>query len=367
MLTLDAHLDLAMNALEWNRDLTRPIEEIRRREQGQTDKPDRQQGVVCLPEMRRGHVGLCVATQIARYVKPTSRLPGWHSPAQAWAQTQGQLGWYRAMEEAGEMVQIRDVAGLKAHVNLWRALVAPAPKNVPPDPHDRPPPIGYILSLEGADSLVSLAHLERAFGQGLRAVGPAHYGPGTYAQGTDAAGGIGLRGRELLAEMQRLGVILDATHLCDESFWEAVDVFQGPVWASHSNCRTLVPHHRQLNDEQIRYLVGRGSVIGAVLDGWMLVPGWIRRQTTPVSAGLKLDRLIDHIDRVCQIAGDARHVGLGSDLDGGFGREQTPQDLNTIADLSRLPELLRGRGYREEQVEQIMHGNFLRFLEEAWQ
>jgi membrane dipeptidase len=367
MLILDAHLDLAMNALEWNRDLTQPIEEIRRREQGQSDKSDREKGVVCLPEMRRGGVGLCVATQIARYVKPANRLPGWHSPAQAWAQTQGQLAWYRAMEEAGEMVQIRDATGLRAHVGLWEGCVAPKPKSDPPDPGARPPPIGYILSLEGADSLVSLAHLERAFDHGLRAVGPAHYGPGTYAQGTDASGGISQRGRELLAEMQRLGVILDVTHLCDESFWEAVDLFQGPVWASHSNCRALVPHHRQLSDDQIKYLVSRGSVIGAVLDGWMLVPGWIRRQTTPASVGLKLERLIDHIDRVCQIAGDARHAGLGSDLDGGFGQEQAPRDLQTIADLSSLPELLRGRGYREEHVAQILHGNFLRFLQDAWQ
>src|SRR4051812_507466 len=118
MLIFDAHLDLAMNALEWNRDLTRPINEIREREKGMVDKPDRGRGTVCLPEMRKGRIGLCVATQIARYVKPTHPLPGWHSPAQAWAQTQGQLAWYRAMEEAGQMLQIRDAATLKRHAEL---------------------------------------------------------------------------------------------------------------------------------------------------------------------------------------------------------------------------------------------------------
>ena len=121
MLIFDAHLDLAMNALEWNRDLSRPIEEIRRREHAMTDKPDRGRGTVCLPEMRRGRVGLCVATQIARHVKPSNRLPGWHSPEQAWAQTQGQISWYRAMEERGEMVSIKDAAGLEKHLELWRA------------------------------------------------------------------------------------------------------------------------------------------------------------------------------------------------------------------------------------------------------
>src|SRR5712671_4759575 len=142
MQILDAHLDLSMNALEWNRDLTRPIEEIRLRERGLTDKKDRGKGTVCFPEMRRGGIGLCVATQIARYVKPPNPLPGWHSPEQAWAQTQGQLAWYRAMEEAGEMVQIQDSSSLDEHLKRWQNPPAAAP-------------IGYILSLEGADSILT--------------------------------------------------------------------------------------------------------------------------------------------------------------------------------------------------------------------
>jgi membrane dipeptidase len=373
MFLFDAHLDLAMNAMEWNRDLTQSIQELRKREEGLTDKPDRGRGTVCFSEMRRGGIGLCVATQIARYVKPKNPLRGWHSPVQAWAQTQGQLGWYRAMEEAGELVQIRNSKVLEVHVQLWNAWldsknVASAPGMMPGSAvgGEKDPPIGYILSLEGADSLVTLQHLERAYAQGLRVVGPAHYGPGTYAQGTDATGGIGSRGRELLREMDRLGLILDVSHLCDESFWEALDVFQGPLWASHSNCRAIVPHNRQLSDEQIKCVIERGGVIGAVLDGWMLVPGWVRHKTTPESAGLKLERLIEQIDHVCQIAGNAQHSGIGSDLDGGFGREQTPTDLDTIADLARLEELLKTRGYSQKDVEGVLHGNFIRILSHAW-
>lgn len=354
MLIFDAHLDLAMNALEWNRDLTRAIDEIRQRETGLTDKPDRGNGTVSFPEMRRGGIGLCVATQIARFVKPGNSLPGWHSPEQAWAQTQGQLAWYRAMEEAGQMVQINDAAKLERHLKLWQ--------NNPPSNA----PIGYILSLEGADSIVTLKHLERSYAQGLRALGPAHYGPGTYAQGTDATGGLGQRGRELLKEMERLGVILDVTHLCDESFWEALEYSQGHIWASHSNCRALVPHNRQFSDEEIKALIQRGAVIGGALDAWMMVPGWVRGKTTPQAVSLKLERLIDHVDHVCQLAGNARHCGIGSDLDGAFGREQTPADLKTIADLSGLPAMFSARGYAEEDVLRIMHGNFIRFLNEAW-
>ncbi len=354
MLIFDAHLDLSMNALEWNRDLTRAISEIREREQGMTDKKDRGKGTVSFPEMRRGDIGLCVATQIARYVKPDNSLPGWHSPEQAWAQTQGQLTWYRAMEERGQMVQIKDSATLEKHQALW--------KNNPA----QSAPIGYVLSLEGADSILTMGHLERSYAQGLRALGPAHYGPGTYAQGTDATGGLGGKGRELLAEMERLGIILDVTHLCDESFWDALHHFHGRLWASHSNCRALVPHHRQFTDEQIKALIERGAVIGAVLDAWMMVPGWIKGKTTPEEAGLKLESIMDHIDHICQLAGNARHIGIGSDLDGAFGREQTPADLDTIADLARLPGMLAARGYSQTDVEQIMHQNFIRFLGETW-
>ena len=353
MLILDAHLDLSMNALEWNRDLTRSIEEIRARERGQTDKPDRGNNTVSLGEMRRGRVGICVATLIARYVKPGNPLPGNHSPEIAWAQTQGQLAWYRAMEEAGQMRQIRDLAGLKKHVQLW--------EHPPTDA-----PIGYVLSLEGADSILTPGHLARAYEQGLRAIGPAHYGPGTYAQGTHVTGGLGPRGRELLAEMDRLGMILDATHLCDESFWEALDHFHGPVWASHNNCRALVSDTRQFTDEQIKALIARGAVIGGALDAWMMVPNWVRGKTKPAEAGVTLRHLVDHIDHVCQLAGSARHSGIGTDLDGGFGREQCPTDLETIADLTRVPALLSERGYSPADIAQIMHGNWIRFLEHAW-
>jgi membrane dipeptidase len=372
MLVFDAHLDLAMNAMEWNRDLTQPIAAIRQREAGLNDKPDRGRGTVCFPEMRRGGVGICVATRIARYVKPANRLSGWHSPAQAWAQTQGQFAWYRAMEELGELVKITEAAALQKHVRLWEEHLASAPLSAAAEAaNDRPAmpgklPIGYILSLEGADSLISLQHLQRAYGQGLRIVGPAHYGPGTYAQGTNATGGLSAAGKDLLREMDGLKMILDVTHLCDESFWEAIDLFHGPTWASHSNCRALVPHHRQLSDEQIKVLIERQTVIGVALDAWMLVPGWVRSKSTPESTNLKLERIIDHIDRISQIAGNARHCGIGSDLDGGFGREQTAADLNTIADLSMFPELLRTRGYHDDDISQILHGNFVGFLQKAW-
>ncbi|MFT3677124.1 MAG: membrane dipeptidase [Chitinophagaceae bacterium] len=355
MLIIDAHLDLSMNALEWNRDLRLPVADIRLRESGMTDKPDRRLGTVSLPALRAGNIGLVVATQIARYVAPDNPLPGWHSPEQAWAQTQGQLAWYRAMEAAGEMRQIADFSSLEEHLTLWNSTTDKSGL-----------PIGYILSLEGADSLVTLDHLHVAHTYGLRALGPAHYGPGRYANGTDATGQMGANGLALLREMEQLGIILDATHLCDDAFWQAMDHFNGPVWASHNNCRALVDHNRQFSDEQISALIQRGAVIGAPLDAWMMVPGWIRGKSTPEGTQCNLHIAIDHIDHICQLAGNSLHAGIGSDLDGGFGKEQCPYDLDTIADLNRVPELLKARGYSANDIENICYKNWLRFLKQSW-
>ena len=320
-----------------------------------TDKPDRGNATVSLPELRKGNVGLVVATQIARFVEPDNPLPGWHSPQQAWAHTQGQLAWYSAMEKQGELKQIRNWQELQAHLAYWNAGEDKSQKA-----------IGYILSLEGADSIVSLDYLETAYENGLRALGPAHYGPGRYAFGTDASLPLSQQGKDLLRKMEELGIILDATHLCDLAFWDALDHFQGPVWASHNNCRALVDHNRQFSDEMIKALIARGAVIGGVFDAWMLSPGWIRGESTPKERNVTLATLLDHLDHICQLAGNANHIGIGSDLDGAFGKEQCPLDLETIADLQKIPDLLRARGYSEEDVQKVMHGNWLRFLKKAW-
>jgi membrane dipeptidase len=355
MFIIDAHLDLSMNAMEWNRDLREPVQHINEREKGMTDKPDRGNAVVSLQELRKGNIGLVVATQIARYVATDNTLPGWHSPQQAWAQTQGQLAWYKTMEAEGQMTGIHSSETLEKHLALWNDGSDNAKK-----------PVGYILSLEGADSIIGISHLENAFQYGLRALGPAHYGPGRYANGTDSSGLMNNNGLELLRKMEELNIILDATHLCDDAFWQALDHFNGAVWASHNNCRALVNHNRQFSDEQIKLLVERGTVIGGAMDAWMMVPGWVRNQSNPLQMQCGLDKLIDHMDHICQIAGNALHIGIGSDLDGAFGKEQCPYDLETITDLQKIPSLLQKRGYSPEDINNVMHGNWLRFLRKVW-
>ncbi|WP_085536100.1 dipeptidase [Massilibacteroides vaginae] len=348
---VDAHLDLSMNALEWNRDLRLEVEEINRREAGMNDKPDRTNATTSFPELRKGNIGLVVATQIARYVSPESTLPGWNSPEQAWAQTQGQLAWYKAMEEEGEMVMIRNKAELEAHLALWNNRESKEKK-----------PIGYVLSIEGADSFITVGHLERAYNYGLRAVGPAHYREGRYANGTDSNGPLNQMGQDLLKEMDRLNMILDVTHLNDEAFWHALTIYQGPVWASHNNCRAFVDHNRQFSDEMINALIERNAVIGIALDAWMMVPGWVRGVSTPESTNCTMEIMADNIDHICQLSGNADHAAIGSDLDGAFGTEQCPYDLKTIRDVQKVFTLLEKRGYDDASLDKIANGNWVSFL-----
>jgi membrane dipeptidase len=348
MLIFDAHLDLAWNAIDWNRDLLLPVSAIRENER---DMPEKSRGknTVSFPELRRGKIAVCIATLLARHL-PFHRFTS--MPA-AYAAAQGQIAYYRALKQQGVIRLIKDWATLNAHVKAWHS-----------DEDNSTEPLGVILSMEGADPVLAPEQIDEWWQAGLRIIGLAHYGISTYAHGTGTEGGLMPQGPALLKAMQRVGMILDVTHLSDQCFDEALDIFGGSILASHHNCRALVPGQRQLTDEQIKRLVGRGSVIGTALDNWMLYPGWVRGESSPELVSFA--SAIDHIDRVCQLAGNAKHAALGTDLDGGFGKEQSPHDLDTIADLQMLPDLLRRRGYDKQAVADIMFGNWLRFFREAW-
>jgi membrane dipeptidase len=270
------------------------------------------------------------------------------SPSIAYAAAHGQLAYYRLLERQGHVRMLRTAGDLKAH---WRAGDGA--------------PLGIILSMEGTDPIVTPDQLREWWDMGLRAAGLTHYGVGRHGYGTAVDGPLSDEGVALLREFERLGMILDLTHLSDQSMAHALDVFGGRVLASHHNCRALVANDRQLSDDQIKQLVARDGVIGAALDAWMLSPGWVRGQTLPEAAGLTLDALADHIDHVCQLAGSARHAAIGSDLDGGYGFEQTPRDLKLYADLQKLGGILAGRGYADSDIDLIFHGNWLRFFGEA--
>jgi membrane dipeptidase len=225
-------------------------------------------------------------------------------------------------------------------------------------------PLGFVLAMEGADPIVEPSQVWSWWKDGLRVVSLSHYGLSAYAYGTSTEGGLTGPGRDLLREMESVGMVLDVTHLSEPAFWEALDCYGGPVLASHQNCRALVPGDRQFSDDQLRALIDRGGVLGVALDAWMLYPGWIKGETSPQV--VSLDAVAEQIDHICQVAGNPWHAAIGSDLDGGYGTEQCPYDLDTIADLQKIPQLLSQRGYGQDEVEAIMHGNWLRFFQESW-
>ena len=358
MLIIDAHLDLAWNALQWNRDLLLSVHTMRTLEAATVGK-GRGLGTVALPDMRRGRVALSFATVLARSTGRTVPHVDFGSPAQSYGVARGQLAYYRALELQGHARVIASSAALDEHWSAWQAWEA--------DQSQPAPPLGFVISMEGADPILDPANLESWWQAGLRLIGITHYGPGRYAGGTGTELGLTECGPALLDEMQRLGIILDLTHCSDQAFWQAIERFGGRVIASHNNSRALVHHQRQFDDDQLRALVARDGVIGAALDAWMLKPAWVpSERPNPNNPPVSLADVVDQIDYVCQLAGNSRHAALGTDLDGGFGLEQTPGDLDTIADLQKVPDLLRQRGYTPDDIDAIMHANWLRVLRAAW-
>ena len=349
-LIVDCHLDLAWNALGYKRDLTLPLAELNRAERGLADHAGRGLATTTLPEMRTGGVGVCLATLIARTPVGETAIHGnlldYPTPAAAAAVAAGQFAWYRALAEAGELALLASAGEVNAHAARWRG-------------GDRRR-VGIVLALEGSDPIISPEHVQRWYDAGLRVASLVHYGLGRYAGGTGTDGGVTPAGRALLAAFERTGVILDVTHLSDRAFFQALEHFAGPLLASHQNCRALVPGARQFTDDQLRLLLERGGIVAVACDAWMLHPGWVRGET---SADLvPMSTLADHVDHICQLAGHADQAAVGSDLDGGFGSNQTPRELTSIADLKLLAPILTERGYTGDQVAGVLADNALRFL-----
>ncbi|MEZ6106645.1 MAG: membrane dipeptidase [Pirellulaceae bacterium] len=351
---IDGHLDLAMNLVYYDRDITLPLAEMNRQESGLTDQKFRGRGTVSLPEMRRGGVGVCLATLLARSGPRHQRSAEYRradldfaSPEGAYACARAQLGFYDLMEERGELRRLRTSDDLRDHWRRWSQ----------DDNHDSTP-IGIILSVEGADPIPGPESLEQWVRWGVRAIGLSHYGPGRYAAGTGTEGGLTDLGKEMLAAMRALGVALDVTHLADEAMEQAFELYEGPIWASHHNCRSLVDWDRQLSDEQIKNLIARDGVIGLAFDAIMLLPGW--RRGISSCEELSIERAADHVDHIAQLAGTTRHCAIGTDLDGGYGWEQTPRELKSIVDVHRLEATFERRGYSAADIDGIFWGTWLR-------
>lgn len=337
---IDAHEDLAYNALELARDLTGSVEAVRARE-GVLPAHGEGTATVSLPALRTADVRVVFATIFTHPATSTSISPnpGYHSPEEAFALADRQCEYYRRLHAREQVTLITGQRELDA------VLEGSSP---------RP---GLCLLMEGADPLRTPGDLVYFAAQGVRFVGLS-WKQTRYAGGTGAPGPLTAEGIALLREMDSLGIALDVSHLAEEAFWQSLSLFRGRVIASHANCRALVPGDRQLSDEMIRAIADRDGVIGLVLYNRFIRTGW---SAADGKEAVCFSDLCRHADHLAQLVGP-RHIALGTDLDGGLGREDVPREIDTAADLPRFAETLAESGYRQIDIDGIMHGNWRRVL-----
>jgi membrane dipeptidase len=340
---VDAHQDIAWNKLALNRDLLESVAAKRSRE-GAVPAHGEGSATVGLPDLIQGNVRLVFATLYVAAARPDRS--GWgktySTPQEAHDQAMEQFAYYTSLLQDSRVKLVTKLGELDQVVN------------------GNEPRIGMVLLMEGADPIVTPAQTGDWFRTGVRIVGPA-WSQTRYSGGTRAPGGLTALGRELMPEMERVGMILDTSHMAEQSFFEALDLFHGTVIASHSNCRAFVNTDRQLSDEMIRALIGRDAVIGSVFYNRFVKENW---EPFATKQAVALADVAKHMQRICDIAGDSLHVGIGTDFDGGFGMESTPKEIDTVADLAKLAEALSSH-FSDTDIANILGENWIRLLRRA--
>jgi membrane dipeptidase len=344
---VDGHLDVAWNVMEFGRDPHNSAHQTRLAEAG-TRIPDYiGQCTTGFPDWVAGGFGLLFVTTFvmpADQAYPGSRFV-YHTPEEA-----ARLGWqvrqyYHTLVDSNpalKLIQTRqDLDELMAERS--------AGKNS----------LGLLMLMEGAEPLRDPTELSEWYADGLRILGPAWHAT-RYAGGTASPGPLTDLGFRLLDVMAALNMVLDLSHIAEEAFYQAVDAYPGPVIASHSNPRAFLPSDRGLSDEMIDQIIARDGVIGVSLFNAHLQPGWQRGDPRP-----SLSLVAEAIDYIIQRSGSTRHVALGSDMDGGFGLDSIPAELDTCADVGSITGYLEPRGYTPSDIRAILMGNWLRILESS--
>ncbi len=342
-LIVDAHEDIAYNALALGRDFRLSVHAKRTAE---GDHPREGVATIGLPDALRGNVRVIFATVYAAPATSQVKLPGksYSTPEEAEAQAREQLAYYAMLTMEPR------IALIATRADLDKVIHSPEPR------------IGLVLLMEGADPIVEPRDAKDWFDSGVRVVGPAWHRT-RYSGGTGEPGPLTELGRALMRELSGAGLVLDTSHLAEASFFEALDLFEGTAIASHSNARAFVPTDRQLSDEMLRALIARDGVIGTVLYNQFLKQGW--HESGARKEDVSLGDVVDEIKYVCDLAGDSKHVGIGTDLDGGFGAESTPREIDTVEDLQKLGDALAAANFSDGDVDNVLSENWLRVLRRA--
>lgn len=357
-LIIDAHEDLAWNMVNLDRDYTRSAFDIREAEVKTAIPGFNGNTLLGWPQYQEGHVAIVLGTLFCgpkRLEQGQYPVQSYETPQEAHSCYRENLDAYLRLtdEHPDKYRLLLSQSDLKAHWQAWEAHLN--------TPAETPPPVGLIILMEGAEGVREPAEVEQWFEWGVRLIGPAWAG-NRYVGGTREPGPITQKGRELLDVMADFGMILDISHMDYESARQALDTYPAQVIASHSNAETLIrgiSNNRHLKDADIQKLIERDGVMGIVpLNGFL---DWEWRQHGGRES-ISLEQVVAQIDHVCQLAGNTRHVGLGTDFDGGYGVESVPHEIETIADLQKIEPHLAKKGYNQEDITRIMSGNWLRIL-----
>jgi len=355
-LIVDAHEDLAWNNLAFERDYTRSVAETRKSEENSDIPFNNDNTMIGWPEYQQARVAVVFSTL---FVAPIRRKLGdWDNQTygdikEAHQRYRQQLDVYHRLVDnhPARFRLIQDGASLKNHLDDWKE-------------DGETHPVGLVILMEGAEGVQNPAELEFWWEKGVRIIGPAWAGT-RFCGGTQEPGPLTDEGRALLNGMAELGFTLDLSHMDELAARQALDEYPGPIIASHATCAALLPEfpgNRLLKDDIIRGIMERNGTIGLVPMLPFLKHDW---KKTDGRQGLNMDPLLtNHIDHICQMAGDSNHVGLGTDFDGGFGLESAPADLDSIADLANLAGILESQGYSNRDVDAILGGNWLHHLQE---
>lgn len=357
MLIIDAHQDLAWNMLTFSRDYTRSVEDTRRLEAGGQTPFKNGDSLLGWPEYQLGQVAFIFATLFAAPIR--HQLGEWDTLAyansdQAFSSYKAQLdAYHQLVEEHPEKFQlVQTLQDFESVLENWNQV------------KDGKHPVGLVILMEGAEGVREPAELEEWWGQGVRIIGPAWAGT-RFCGGTREPGPLTSEGFALLEGMSDLGFTLDLTHMDDQAVLQALDVYAGSLVATHSNPYALLKNaeiNRFLSDRVLQGLIERDGIVGIAPFNNFLRWDWTSSEGRET---ISLELMVDHIDYICQMAGDARHVGIGSDFDGGFGLQSVPFEVDSIADLQKLVPLLEKRGYTESDISAIMAENWLSLLRET--
>ncbi len=360
MIIIDGDYPMAIGAIGAGRDLKKPIDEVRKESPVKTRalEWDNAETMATIPEMRNGKIAAALVKVVACVVKPGHSHGEFVSAEAAYGWAQGQLAYYKLLEHQNEIKILSTKSSFKTHMELWESQEDKA-KDLP---------VGFILGMEGADSIVYPEQVNEWYEEGLRVISLSHYGVSYYSHGTGTGtdGGLTKSAKPLLKEMEKLNIILDVSHTSDQSVREEFKLFDGPVLASHQNCRSLVPGERQQPDDILKEVISRGGVIGSSMDTYMLNKNYEldwgghipNRREIFSSESITLEDFVDHIDYICQLSGNSNHAAIGGDTDGQGGAEGAPHDVDTVKDYMKISDILNRRGYKKTDIENVMYKNW---------